>query len=132
MSGNGIRPMFIIRPKNDFTSGTYTSDHLHQMDYGLSRVSEILCLAYLFVSIAMLFKSSSMKNKIKESMGSASGRRLNCGSAFLVNVYALGFLSSLPTQQHATTLVSLSLSLSDILKLDSSLAVCPSVSKLFT
>jgi hypothetical protein len=33
-------------------------------------------------------------------MGSASGIRLNCGPAFLVNVYALGFLSPTITSSH--------------------------------
>jgi hypothetical protein len=36
VSGNGIRPLFIIRPKKAFTSGTDTLDHLLQMDLRLS------------------------------------------------------------------------------------------------
>jgi hypothetical protein len=65
-------------------------------------------------------------------MGSASGRRRNCGPAFLVNVYALSFLLPIITSSHPsihTTLVSLSHSLSDDVLLDSSLALYPSFSK---
>jgi hypothetical protein len=49
-------------------------------------------------------------------MSSASGRRLNCGPAFLVNMYALGVLSPIVTSSHPamrTTHVSLLHSLSD-------------------
>jgi hypothetical protein len=64
MSGKGVRPKFIITSKNDFTSGTDTSDHLLKVDHGLSWCSATLCLANLFVSITMLFKASSLKNRI--------------------------------------------------------------------
>jgi hypothetical protein len=36
MLGNGIRPIFIIRPKNAFIPGAAISDQLLQMNLGLS------------------------------------------------------------------------------------------------
>jgi hypothetical protein len=38
MSSNGIRPIFIITPKNAFISGTDTSDHLLQLALLLAEV----------------------------------------------------------------------------------------------
>jgi hypothetical protein len=64
-SGNRIWPIFIIIPKMPFILGTKASNYLFHMDLGLGRSSAILSLAYLFVSIIMLFKSSSLKNEVK-------------------------------------------------------------------
>jgi hypothetical protein len=71
---------------------TSFQEQTHQTtdSYWTTSLAEVwqLCISRIGLSLYQCYsKTSSLKNKkIKEFMGSASGRRLNCGPAFLVNV----------------------------------------------